>query len=291
MSENEKDIITNENLKSKLLGRRCHAMKIRTGGRPALFTVTRGLVKQSRVTLASIRRARAECGVSGRTAEKFVSIAIRKDLGVNSIEPGLHVEMGKMNHVFHNHFTAETVDLEAKVESEASKLKRIKQIQQDLDAVEPTQDADVNQKGGEEKEKEDEEDEEGEGGGKGGGARQGRGGGDGGRDGGESGGGRGGGDGGGDGGGRGGKGGGGRSSKAGSEKGGQEGGEENVARKKKKRGRPSKSLSTKSKRKNAKKEKVTRKIIKKVPLVYCTSVNKFLAKVQELRQLPTLENT
>ena len=26
MSENEKDIITNENLKSKLLGRRCHAM-------------------------------------------------------------------------------------------------------------------------------------------------------------------------------------------------------------------------------------------------------------------------
>ena len=57
MSENEKDIIMNENLKSKLLGRRSHAMKIRTGGRPALFTVTRGLVKQSRVTLASIRRA------------------------------------------------------------------------------------------------------------------------------------------------------------------------------------------------------------------------------------------
>ena len=102
MSENEKNIIMNENLKSKLLGRRCHAMKIRTGGRPALFTVTRGLVKRRRVTLSSIQRTRAECDVSGRTAEKFVSIAIRKDLGVNSIEPGLHVEMGKMNHVFDN---------------------------------------------------------------------------------------------------------------------------------------------------------------------------------------------
>ena len=91
-----------ENLKSKLLGRRCHAMKICTGGRPALFTVTRGLVKRRRVTLSSIQRTRAECDVSGRTAEKFVSIAIRKDLGVNSIEAGLHVEMGKMNHVFDN---------------------------------------------------------------------------------------------------------------------------------------------------------------------------------------------
>ena len=59
---------------------------------------------------------------------------------------------------------------------------------------------------------------------------------------------------------------------------------------KKKRGRPSKRASAKSQRKNPKKLKTPRKVIKKTPLVFCKDIDEFLLKVQNLRELPTLNN-
>ena len=84
-------------------------MKIRTGGRPSLYTISRGLVKKSCLTLATIRRARTETGSSGRKTQKFVSI-IRKELGPGVVEPGLAAEMTKMNHVFDGHFEVDAVE-------------------------------------------------------------------------------------------------------------------------------------------------------------------------------------
>ena len=117
-------------------------MKVRTGGRPAQYTIAKGLLKKSRrISLASIRKARAECGMSGRQAEKFVSLAVRDSLGSNSVEPGLHQEMSKMNHVFDDDFAVECVDLEAKMESDASKQKRILELQKQLKDGQQTWDA------------------------------------------------------------------------------------------------------------------------------------------------------
>ena len=142
MSSNEKDIITNDTIKTKLLGKRSHTMKIRTGGRPSQYTITKGLLKKSRrISLASIRKARTECGISGRQAEKFVSIAVRESLGSNSVEPGLHQEMTKMNHIFDDVFAVECVDLEAKVETDASKQQRILKLQKELEDTQLSRDA------------------------------------------------------------------------------------------------------------------------------------------------------
>ena len=108
-------------------------MKIRTGGRPAQYTFARGLVKRGRVTLASIRKARAATGISGNKTEKFISI-VSENLDPGSVEPGLHAAMTEWNHVFDNNFRAEVLDLEAKVESEATKQKRILQLQKELES-------------------------------------------------------------------------------------------------------------------------------------------------------------
>ena len=127
LNENEKDIVTHEQLKSKLMGKRSHTMTIRTGGRPAHYTVQKGFVKRRRVSLATIRKARAMTGISGRKTEKFVSF-IRDDLGDDAIEPGLHQDLVSSNCLFDSHFCLERVPLEVKSESVASKQKRLAQL-------------------------------------------------------------------------------------------------------------------------------------------------------------------
>ena len=134
INENEKEIITHECLSSRLIGKRSHSMRIRTGGRPAHYTVQRGFVKQRRVSLSTIRKARAETGISGRNAERFISL-IRSDLGNDAIEPGLHNDLIASNRLFISHFKQETVLLEVKTESAVSKQKRLLQLQDELAAM------------------------------------------------------------------------------------------------------------------------------------------------------------
>ena len=53
-----------------------------------------------------------------------------------TVEPGLHKEMSRVNHLFDGNFEVEDVDLETKVESEASRQKRLTQLQKELASVE-----------------------------------------------------------------------------------------------------------------------------------------------------------
>ena len=138
----EKDVITHENLSSRLVGKRSHQMKIRTGGRPAHYTVQRGFVKRRRVSLATIQKARANSGFSAKKTEAFVSL-LRQDLGNDAIEAGLHNSMIASNHILDQHFTLELVPMEAKTESLISKQKRLLQLQKELDEESETSPASV----------------------------------------------------------------------------------------------------------------------------------------------------
>lgn len=104
LTSNKKDIITHERLKSELVGQRSRQMKMRTGGRPAHYTVQRGFVKKKRLFLATIRKARTATSLSGNQTEKFVSI-LRGDLDADLVEPGLHKDIVESNNILKDFFS------------------------------------------------------------------------------------------------------------------------------------------------------------------------------------------
>ena len=160
------------------------------------------------------------------------------------VEPGLHAEMTKMNHLFDDNFRVIAVELEAKVESDTSKQKRLLQLQKELAEKEGQKEphaAPTEKSSSSESREEEEEQMEGQ-------------------------------------------------DQGDSDTEMQEDGPRTEEGGKRRRGRPKKSASTKSKRKNVRKAKVARKVIKKVPLVFCSDINEFLEKVQNLRELSTLDN-
>ena len=133
LTENEKEIITHDTMKSKLLGKRSHSMTIRTGGRPAHYTVQKGFVKRRRISLTTVQKVRAETGISGKKTERIVSL-FRDDLGNDAVEPYLHNDLIASNHRLDAFFALESVQLEPKKESAALQQKRLIELQNEMAA-------------------------------------------------------------------------------------------------------------------------------------------------------------
>ena len=110
---------------------------MRTGGRLAHYTVQKGFVKKKRLSLATIRKARTATSLSGNQTEKFVSI-LRNDLDADAVEPGLHRDIAESNNILEDFFRQESVSLEAKTESLASKQKRLAKLEKEVNELAET---------------------------------------------------------------------------------------------------------------------------------------------------------
>ena len=94
-----------------------HEIRLRTRGRPAIMTVKTGRVKRRRKKLYqdSVKRAIANCGLSGKKALKFLR-HMRHDLGRQFIVSGIRNSLVKANKMFDQEFTAECVKMEVSVQ-------------------------------------------------------------------------------------------------------------------------------------------------------------------------------
>jgi hypothetical protein len=139
-SDFEKQVITHYHIKQQMeesnTGRNQPlTMKLRNRGRPAMFTVQRGVVKRRRLSLKTFQKAKIESGLSCKKSEKFIS-SLRKELGQKFVEPGLHDHLIEGNHIFDSNFKVELMEMEVKVESESEKKKRLWKLQQELKEIE-----------------------------------------------------------------------------------------------------------------------------------------------------------
>ena len=84
------------------------AMKLRTGGRPSMFSVKRGRIQKRVLKKSTVMQSKVSAGLSDNQVKKLLQ-EYRQDLGQDGIESGIRESLIEKNKMFQGFFTTEQV--------------------------------------------------------------------------------------------------------------------------------------------------------------------------------------